>query len=374
MSILDRYLGAVILQYTLITMLVLLGLFTFVNFLDQLGELGAGYGLGDALIFIALTIPRTIYELFPMAALLGATVGLSMLANDSELIVIRAGGVSVRQIIVSALKTAALFVIASMLIGELLAPPSEARAQRGRAEALQQNIKQASNSGDSGLWLRDSDGDNLVFVNAAQVLPDLSMVGIRLFEFDADKNLRALTAAAHGSFYNVFGEEFGDGKWRLREVKQTHIADDGDDDGAVSVAHHGAIDWQSNITPKLLSVFLVKPDQLSLVQLNRHIRHLRANRQQTERYELAMWNKIMLPLSTAVMVALAIPFVFVNLRSGAMGRSLFTGIMLGLGFYAANKGFGYVVLVYGMPPVIGATVPMAAFLLLAAAMVRRVER
>ena len=353
MSILDRYLGRIILQYTLITLLVLLGLFAFVNFLEQLGDLGSGrYELSDAFLYLVLTIPRTMYELFPLAALLGTIIGLSLLANDSELIVLRASGVSVWQITVSALKTGALFVIVAMLIGELVAPPADTRAQRGRAEALQRNHAPT----DAGLWLRDAQN----FINLGEVLPDLTLLGIKIFQFD-DKKLRTLTSAADG--------KFADGEWTLRDVKQTRI----DMDGNIETARMETSRWRTGVTPQTLSVFLAQPDQLSMWQLRRHIHHLAQNRQQTAPYQLAFWNKIMLPLSTAIMVMLAIPFVFVNLRSGTLGRSLFVGILLGIGFYVANKSFGFFVLVYNLPPLLGATIPIIAFALLAMVMIRRVE-
>ncbi len=354
MSILDRYLGRIILQHTLLTLLVLLGLFAFVNFLEQLGDLGSGrYGLSDAFLYLVLTIPRTMYELFPLAALLGTIIGLSLLANDSELIVLRASGVSVWQITVAALKTGALFVIVAMLIGELVAPPADTHAQRGRAEALQRNHAPTG----TGLWMRDAQN----FINVGEVLPDLTLLGIKIFQFDADKKLRTLLEAADG--------KFADGEWTLRDVKQTRI----DIDGNAETARMETSRWRSGVTPESLSVFLAQPDQLSMGQLRRHIRHLAQNRQQTAPYQLAFWNKIMLPLSTAIMVMLAIPFVFVNLRSGTLGRSLLVGILLGIGFHITNKIFGFVVLVYNLPPLLGATVPIIAFALLAMVMMRRVE-
>lgn len=355
MTILNRYLGRIILQYTLITMLVLLGLFVFVGFLDQLGDLGKGdYGLLEMLTYIVLTIPRTVYELFPMAALLGTIIGLSLLANDSELIVMRASGVSVMQIMIAALKIGGLFVFAAILIGELIAPTTQTLAQRGRAEAMQQNVSQQSNH---NLWMRD----NQAYINANKVLPDLTLLDVKIFEFDADKKLRALTFAT--------AAEFQTDHWRLNQVKRTSI----DANGNAATTQLDATRWQSNITPQILSVFLLQPDQLSLLQLRRYIRHLADNQQQTSPYELAMWNKLMQPLSTAIMVLLAIPFVFVNLRSGTVGRSLFIGIMLGLGFHALNKSFGYIALAYGLPPLLGATLPLLVFLLLALGMMRKIE-
>ena len=355
MKILDRYLGRIILQYTMISMLVLLGLFVFVSVLDQLGNLGKGnYNLGEAIAFVGFTIPRMIYEIFPMAALLGTMIGLSMLANDSELIVMRASGVSMIQISMAALKMGAIFVLAAICIGELLAPYSETKAQRLKAEAMQQDIKQHTNF---GLWMRDT----ATYVNIGEVLPDLTLLAIKVFEFDPNNRLRTMVSADEGYFQ--------DGSWVLRNVKQTVV----NLEGQTKTLEAGLAAWESRVTPQILSVFLIKPDQLSFWQLNRYINHLKQNQQKTDAYELAFWNKLMLPISTAVMVILAIPFVFVSIRSGTMGRNLFIGIMLGLGFYVANKGFGYVVLASGLSPLFGATLPIVAFLTLAIVMMRRIH-
>ena len=355
MKILDRYLGRIILQYTLISMLILLGLFTFVSFLDQLGNLGKGnYTLVSAISFVVLTVPRMIYEIFPMAALLGTIVGLSFLANDSELIVMRASGVSMLQMVFAALKMGALFVIAAILVGELISPFSESKAQRLKASALQQDIEQHT---DFGLWMRDT----ATFVNIGEVLPDLTLLGIKVFEFDPSNKLRTMVSAKRGFYRND--------SWIIQDVNQTVI----EEQGKATVLTTAAAEWESRVTPQILSVFLIKPDQLSFWQLNRYIKHLEDNQQKTDAYELAYWNKLMLPLSTAVMVILAIPFVFVNIRSGTMGRNLFVGIMLGLGFYVANKGFGYVVLASGVSPFFGAAFPTIAFLALAIVMIKRVR-
>ena len=355
MSILDRYIGLIILQYALVSLLALLGLFTLVNLLDELSNLGKGnYNLTAALTYVTLTIPRMIYELFPMAALLGTIIGLSILANGSELIVMRSSGVSIFQIILATLKTGAFFVVAAILIGELVSPYAETRAQRGRAETLQLDIKQHTSS---GLWMRDSQ----TYVNVREVLPDLTLLKIKLFNFDDDRKLKSMVEATKGAFV--------EDQWLLDNVKTTRI----DPDSArAETSATGSAKWESRVTPQILSVFLIKPEQLSFVQLNRYIQHLNENQQKTDLYELAFWNKIMLPLSTAMMVILAVPFVFVNVRSGGLERNLFIGIMLGVGFYVINKSFGYFVLASGLPPLLGATVPFSVFLLGALVLIRRV--
>lgn len=356
MEILDRYIGRTILGQAMVVLLVLVGLFLFVRFLDELGDIGRGnYTLWEAVKYIALTTPRLVYELFPMVALLGSIMGLSVLANDSELVVMRASGVSMMQIARAALKMGGFFVVISILIGELVAPHTETWAERGKAEAMHQGVKQQTNF---GLWMRD----NRSYVNVSEVLPDLTLLRIKMFEFDENKRLRSLVEAREG--------RFSEGAWNLEEVKQTLVHPE------VETAEAQQLEtavWRTDVTPRILSVFLINPNQLSLQQLSRYIRHLTENSQKTDAYELAFWEKLVLPLSTAVMMVLAIPFVFANLRSGTLGRSLFIGIMVGLGFYAANKGFGYVVLAYGFPPLLGATLPVFIFLVVAVYMLRRVE-
>ena len=354
--IIDRYLGRIILQYTMLTMLVLLGLFTFVSFLDELGRLGHGnYNIKEVIAYVILIVPRTIYTLFPMVALLGTIIGLSLLANDSELIAMRASGISMLQITSAALKIGGIFVLVAILVGEFIAPYTETMAQRGRAEALHKNIKQQTNS---GLWMRDGQ----TFVNIGEVLPDLTLLGVKVFKFDDDRKLRSLVVAKSGVFKGDY--------WLINQAQQTLI----DQHGNSEIATLENAKWVSQVTPQILSVFLIKPDQLSFVQLNRYIKHLNKNQQQSDPYKLAFWTKLMQPLSTAVMVMLAIPFAFANIRSGTLGRRLFIGIMLGIGFYVANKSFGYIVLVSGLAPLLGATAPVVAFLLLALIMMRRVEK
>ena len=355
MAILERYLGRIILNQTILVLTVLLGLFLFVSLIDQLSDIGHGnYTVLSAVKYVVLTAPRTIYELFPMAALLGTILGLSILANNSELIVMRSSGISIMQITRAVLKTGGIFVVVAIVMGELVSPWSETYAERSRSEALQEEIQQQTNF---GLWMRDS----TTYVNVGEVLPDLSLLRIKVFEFDQNKKLRSLVFAKGGRF---------DGnEWVLEGITQTVI---GLDDRATPQALSSAF-WNTEVTPQILTAFLIQPEQLSIWQLREYIQHLSENNQKTDGYRLAFWNKLVLPLSTAVMVILGIPFVFGNLRMGNLGKSLFQGIMLGLGFYAANKGFGYTVLAYDMSPLVGATLPVIVFLTVAVVLLRRVE-
>ncbi len=353
MTILDRRIGRAILFSTLLVFGVLMSLFTFLSFVEAIGDLGrANFGLSEALKYVLLSLPRDAYELFPMTALLGATLGLSSLAVGSELIVMRAAGVSLLRIVGSVMKVGAVLILIAAVVGEVVAPITEDLAQRGRAAALQRGVAQHS---ERGLWLRDGS----VFVHVGEVLPDLSLLRVTIYQFDADARLRSQTFAHSGRYEQQ--------RWRLEDVRQSSI-----EDGKVH-SRRLASDYVSSVlTPEMLGVFAVKPEGLSAWHLFRYIQHLEQNKQDTSRYNLALWHKIMLPLSTGVMVILAIPFVFGQLRSGGLGSRLLVGIVLGLAFYLVNRAFGYFGLLYGLSPALGALLPPALFFALALVMLRRV--
>ena len=356
MKLIDIYIGRCIVQQSLLVIAVLAGIFAFLNFIDQLSNLGSGsYGLLDVLQFVLLATPRIIHDTFPMASLVGTILGLSVLARHSELTVMRASGISLGQITGSVLKVGAIFVLLSLVIGEFVSPLTETMAQRGRAEALEQDIEQKHSS---GLWMRDQS----TFVNVAEVMPDLRLLRIKIFEFDRKNHDRLVSLTYAGSGH------YDQGRWQLNDVRQTII----DEKGRAEVFQFGESDWATEVTPGMMSVFLVQPGQLPLLQLKKYIEHLKVNAQDTRVYELAYWSKIVLPLSTAVMLILAVPFVFGNLRAGSLGRNLFLGIMVASAFFVLNKALGYIVLVYGVHPFVGAILPTLLFLGVTLILYRRV--
>ena len=172
----------------------------------------------------------------------------------------------------------ALLALTAVIFGEFITPHSETMAQRGRAQALQENINQQS---DFGLWMRDKQA----YVNVGEVLPDLTLLDVRVFEFDSTGKLRSLVHAKNGNY----AEEAQ--RWRLRDIVQTMINRESTSSHTASAAY-----WSTDVTTDILSVFLIRPDQLSAFQLYQYIGHLRENGQETETYELAFWTKIATPV------------------------------------------------------------------------------
>lgn len=339
----------------MVTIIVLVGLFTFVSFIDELSDLDRGrYGIMQILQFVVLSIPKILYEVFPMAALIGSILGLSTLARDSELIVMRAAGVSIQRIVFSVVKVGILLAVIAMFMGEVVSPYTETRALEVKADSIQ---NKGGRKGSLGVWLRDEDA----YVNIGEVLPDLTLLQVKVFEFDDKNFLRWLTSAEQG----VYNQE--NQRWLLKGVQRTRIDDESSAADEISAAY-----WSTTVEPEILKVFQTKADQLSIWQLNKYISHLRSNKQETSIYELTFWSKIVTPFATLVMLILAVPFVFKEARSGNLGRSLFLGIMIGLGFFILNEAFTYFVTLFRIPPMLGASLPTILVSLLSFFMIRRI--
>ena len=353
-GLVDRYIGRTIIVSTLLVLSVVVALLVFLVVVEALPDVGRGSFDMYALIkYVVLSQPRKIYELFPVICLIGTIMGLSALALSSELVALRAAGIPVTRIVGSALKGALIFIVATVLLGEWVVPVSETLAQVGRATALNEGLQRKG----SGLWLRDG----TAFVNVAEVFPDLTLLGVNIYQFDGDARLRVQTFARQARYE---GES-----WRLEDVNQSRIGSE-----RVEVTTAGSQDWETRLTPEVVSAFAVKPEGLSVMQLRRYIRHLAQNRQDHGRYSLTLWQKLFMPLTMAIMVLLATPFVFRQIRSGGLAQQVFIGIMLGLVFVVTNRGFGFFALLYGLPPPVGALLPLGVFLAISLVLLRRAVR
>lgn len=354
MRILDRHLGATVAGSTLIVLVVLLALFFFLDFIEELGDVGKGrYGIAQAVQYLLLVQPRRIYELFPMAALVGSLTGLGWLASNSELVVIRAAGVSITQISAAVMKTGLAMMLGVLVIGELIAPVTAQYAQTQRSIAISDRISLKTTY---GFWTRDGQS----FINIRDILPGERLGDISIYEFDDARRLRVATHARQA--------HFEDGRWVLEDIVQSHIQED-----KVTTRPIARAAWESLLSPALVSVVAVKPEKLAAWDLYKYIGYLHDNGQNAQRYELALWNKILWPLVSGVMVFLAIPFVFGPLRAVGMGQRIVMGSLLGIGFHLFNQTFSQLGLVYNFSPGFSALTPAVLVFGLAILLMRRVR-
>lgn len=357
MKQIDKYIGKTVLAGILIVLLVLVGLFTFFSFIDEIDDINKqGYGLWQVIQYVTLEIPRHIYDVFPSAALLGSLLGLGMLANNSELTVMRAAGVSIVRIAVSVLKVGLVLTIVTMLIGETLAPMGGQYANNMRAIATSTNEnQQVGFSGRSGFWARDGHD----FVNIHSIFPNGRFGWISLYEYDAQQRLRTITYAKYALYK--------DGQWLLEEVTRNNF-----EATQVTRQYLPSTTWDAILNPDLVEIVNVRPHKLSSLGLYKYIEYLRQNGQRTAQYELAFWTRISYPLVGITMILLAIPFVFGSLRSVSVGQRILVGALLGIGFHMLNQATGNIGLVYGISPVLSALLPPILFLVIAIVLMRRV--
>jgi lipopolysaccharide export system permease protein len=356
MITLRRYLGREIYRATAFVFVAFLGLFAFFDLVNELGDLGKGsYRIQHAFLFVLLSVPGHIYELFPIAALIGTLVALSTLAANSEFTVMRVSGLSPLRAAVTLARIGTVFVALTVLVGELGAPAAERAAKQLRLDRLGSAVAAELRS---GLWVRS---DNR-FVNIREVLPDTTLAGIQVYEFDANLKLVSISRAAHGRFS-------GDDRWELTDVVETRFTDTG-----ASTKTLPRIEWATVLTPDMLSVLMVVPEKMSAWGLYQYSQHLAQNRQRTERYEIALWKKLIYPFAALVMMALALPFAYLQGRSGGVGLKLFAGIMLGIVFHFLNNLFSNLGVLQSWPPLTSAIAPSAMFLLMALVMMWWVER
>jgi len=353
---LDRYLSSQIYGAVVFVLVGFLGLFAFFDLIRELGDLGKGnYNLREVFAFVLLSVPANAYELLPVVVLIGTLYVLAHLASNSEYTVMRGAGLSPLQAAWTLARIGVVFVAATFVIGEWIAPLAEEAAQKVRLRALSGIIGQDLRS---GLWFKDERS----FINVREARQADVLMGVRIYEFDNAYRLRVISAAERGEYR-------GAGLWTLKGVVQTTFTVDGP-----RTASLAETEWRSAVNPDLLDVLLVAPDRMSTWKLYRYTQHLSENRQKTVRYEIAMWKKLFYPLATLVMMALALPFAYLHARSGMVGMKVFLGIMLGVFFHMLNSLFSHIGLLQDWPPVAAAAVPSAAFLFAAIAMMWLVER
>lgn len=342
MKILDIYIARIIASTTFLTLAVFVSLSGIIKFVEQMKSVGKGsYDLSHAALYVLYAIPRDVELFFPMSALIGGLIGIGMLASNSELVVMQAAGLSRLNIIKSVMKSASVLILVSMAVGEWLAPAGEASARQVKAQAISDGSLISSRG---GTWAKDGD----YFVHIGEVQDTGSLISVQIYRFDENLKLASWLSADSATFV-------GDA-WQLDNVVDTYI-----DANEVKTVRSENESWRSSLTPDKLGVVTVKPESLSIRGLLEYLDYLEKNDQDPSRYELAFWRKIAQPLTVAVMLLVALSFIFGPLRSVSMGARIMMGIATGILFFIINEALGSISLVYQLPAAFGALMPSVIF-------------
>ncbi len=377
MNVLRRYFATEIYRSVLFVLIAFLALFAFFDLMGEIKSVGQGpYRLEHAFIYLTLGLPAYAYDLMPIAALIGTIYVMAQFAARSEFTVMRASSLSMGRALRLLLRIATVLAVLTFVLGEFIAP----RCSDFR-ENFKRRIMGATISSEfmTGLWAKDVIRDPATgvavgsrFLNARKVEADGVMRAIRVYEFDTQMTMLAQISAEEGRFT-------GDGQWALRDVEELRFSPNlpAPDVRELSIASRRKLDtntMRSDITPEIMAVLVADPSKMSALDLAVFSRHLEENRQRSERYDIALWSKLFYPLAVFVMMALALPFAYLQARSGGLSLKIFIGIMIGVSFQLLNSLFSHIGLLNTWPPILTAITPSLIFLLAALSALWWVER
>ena len=353
MKILDRYLGSAVIGGTLLTLAVLLPLIAFFLLADEVDDLGESYTLANALAVASLGLPRYAYHLFPIATLIGALVGLGALASHSELVAMRATGMSIARILYAALKAGVVLAVLAWVLGELVTPEAEQTAVQWRNDLKSGQVTLRTSR---GLWARDEGA----YISIGEIQPGARLSDISIYEVDAERRLVQATHADSAVYV--------DGQWMLEGISRSRISDEG-----VEAQPLGSAAWSSLLNPALLRLVVVEPQALPVWDLVRYVQYMRTNGQDPGKYETEMWTKLVHPFLILTMILLSIPILFGSARSTGLGMRLFLGVILGLAYYLVSRAFFFLAVHFGLGAWLASTLPVALFALGGVWVLRRVS-
>lgn len=355
MKLLNWYICRTLLGTTLIVLIALMSMDFFIQLLNELDDIGRGnYGILQAIIYVFMILPKDVYQLFPMAGLIGCLLGLGLLASNSELIVMRAAGFSLAQITKAVFMAIFIMVFFVSILGEVIGPSSILHGERYKAFARSGGQALATAQ---GIWLRDGQD----YVHIQTVRSNNELEGVTRYSFNLQHQMTHITYAAMAHYTK--------GVWQLHNILTSTISPN--DQVTNSVAQTGS--WTLQLSPAVLKIAQIDPDEMSLIKLYKWIQYRKHNGLLYNNYALTLWQRLMQPLATCVMMLLAIPFIFGPLRSATMGLRLVAGVIVGFSFYILNQVFGPISLVYQFPPILAALLPTLAFAIIGVVFIRRMR-
>ncbi len=314
--------------------LAFLALFFFFDLVDELRWVGragsGGYQLSQAVLYVVLSLPQHLYELLPITVLIGTIFVMARLAQSSEFTIMRTSGLGPGRALGTLLVLGLSFVAVTFAIGDYIAPASERAAQLVGVRHIGQLSK-----GATGAWLKERRDGHSRAINVRALDTDGRMRGVRVFEFDAQGRVAETLVAEHAEF--VEQEQ----QWRLHQARRSTFARSSDDAVHVVRASLPELLWPTRISASMVSAAVLKPDKMPAVELFQYVRHLEANGQSAQRYEIEFWRKVFYPLSCLVMVVLSLPFAYLHFRSGGIAGYVFGGVMAGISFFLLNNLFGF---------------------------------
>lgn len=378
MKVLTRHVAKEVLIATLFVLVALVALIAFFDLVSQARNIGNRYSISMALFLTMLKLPSRLYEVMPIAALLGAVYTMSRLASNSEFTIMRVAGLSPFRLAGMMTVPALILIAMTYCLGEWLTPAAD--MMRNDMDNILFNRKLSARGYSSGVWVKDNVKEQqnagqatVRFVNVHNLIAgEHSRTGAwRVFEFDKDGSLIRVLHAPEASYISGRG-------WHLKDAKVETLPKITHDETPMVEKSSARKDVDlmlpSEMRPEILGVLTIKPERMGISDLWQYIAHLEETKQTSDRYQVALWSKVFYPLAIFVMLAVAMPFAYLNTRSGGVSIKIFAGLMIGISFYALNNIFSFLGVLNTWHPMVVAVVPTSVMLICAAVALWLLER
>lgn len=378
MKVLTRHVAKEVLIATLFVLVALVALIAFFDLVSQARNIGNRYSISMALFLTMLKLPSRLYEVMPIAALLGAVYTMSRLASNSEFTIMRVAGLSPFRLAGMMTVPALILIAMTYCLGEWLTPAAD--MMRNDMDNILFNRKLSARGYSSGVWVKDNVKEQqnagqatVRFVNVHNLIAgEHSRTGAwRVFEFDKDGSLIRMLHAPEANYISGRG-------WHLKDAKVETLPKITHDETPMVEKSSARKDVDlmlpSEMRPEILGVLTIKPERMGISDLWQYIAHLKETRQTSDRYQVALWSKVFYPLAIFVMLAVAMPFAYLNTRSGGVSIKIFAGLMIGISFYALNNIFSFLGVLNTWHPMVVAVVPTSVMLICAAVALWLLER
>lgn len=322
----------------LLALLALLSFDVAFAFFGEVADIGRGHNtFGHLLQRIGLSLPHRLYELLPMAALIGVMLGAGNLASQGELLAARAAGLSLSRYMSWLVVAGLLVFVPAAWLGEYVAPMAGQQANMMRTQAL---FSQVAVQQDQGIWIRDGSR----YVHIGSVSGNGSLQDIEIYEFADNQRLRNASKIRAGK-YSASG-------WQLEEIKRTRF-----NTGSIDVIELAHQQMNRLIDPDMVQVLAREPEHMQLDDLYRYINYLEANAVNATDYRQDFWSRVTRPLTLLAMLLLGAAIVITVRQRQGSGWRLFVGVLIGLAFKLFNDLFAQAGLVYGLAPLLSAIMP-----------------
>ena len=337
-----------------------LSLFFFIDFVDDLDAIGRQ---GRAAWHVALAalyeVPSHLYDLMPIAVLIGTIYALARMAQASEYTILRTGGLGPGRALRLLAALGVGFGALNFAVGDHLAPAAEQAALQ-----LAARFDGGRRIGGAGAWLKERhatpEGERSLSINIGGVSPTGQLQQVRVFEFDRDGRLMSRTTAREASVS-------ADGRWTLTDARVTTWPGARSESPRVVDEALGSLQFASGLDAAVVAAAVLPLSSMTTLELWRYSRHLDDQAQASQQVAIRFWKKALYPLSCLVMVALALPFAYLHARAGGVSLKVFGGIMLGIGFVLLNNLAGHLGMLRDWTPWVVAAAPSLLFLLLSLA-------